>query len=99
MKALGLNQEKNHLKTAIDNLGGVLKNGKATGSATLDYVSCGSFSGHIEKFATSLANNRAWKKIAAPMTIALVVVTLLAQPLFGNIKKEFPEEGKNGGAR
>ena len=38
------------------------------------------------------------KKCELLKTIALIAATLLVQPLFGNIKKEFPEE-KNGGAK
>ena len=38
-------------------------------------------------------------KIFGTMSIALVAITLLVQPLFGKIDKEFPGEGKNGGAR
>ena len=38
-------------------------------------------------------------RIFAPMAIGLVAVTLLVQPFFGNIKKEFPEEGKKGGTK
>ena len=60
-------------------------------------MACGSFAQHMANTATRLSNNKAWMKIFAPMAIALVGVTLLAQPFFGNIKKEFPEE--NGGAK
>ncbi|MBQ8636216.1 hypothetical protein IJ425_08710 [bacterium] len=63
-----------------------------------DYMACGSLADTIKKTATSLGNNKSWIKIFGPMTIALIAVTLLVQPLFGNIKKEFPEE-KNGGAK
>jgi len=63
-----------------------------------DYLSCGSLSDTIKKCATALGNNKTWMRIFGPMTLALIAVTLLVQPLFGNIKKEFPEE-KNGGAK
>ena len=66
-------------------------------SPVSDYMACGSWGNLIKKCATSLGNNKSWMKIFAPMTIALVAITLLVQPLFGNIKKEFPEE--NGGAK
>ena len=46
-----------------------------------------------------LNNNKSWMKVFAPMAIALVAVTLLVQPFFGKIDKEFPQEGKNGGAK
>lgn len=75
------------------------KEGKTVITPTIDYMSCGSFAQHIKNFATKLGNNKSWMKIFAPMTIALVAVTLLVQPFFGKIDKEFPEEGKNGGAK
>ena len=57
----------------------------------------------IKNTAIEVTNNKAWKKIFAPAAIALVAVTLLAQPFFGNIKKEYPEKGskenKTGGGR
>ncbi len=52
---------------------------------------------NLEKtVATEILNNRAWKKIFVPMFGALVAVTLLVQPFFGNIKKEFPEKNEGG---
>lgn len=46
--------------------------------------------------STELKNNRSWKKIVIPAAAVLVAVTLLVQPLFGSIKKEFPDEGNGG---
>ncbi len=63
-----------------------------------NYLACGSMEKLVKDFATRLGNNKAWMKIFAPMSIALVAITLLAQPFFGNIKKEFPDE-KNGGTK
>ena len=51
----------------------------------------------IRKHATNFMNNKGWKKCFFPMFVALVAITLLAQPFFGNIKKEYPEEKQNGG--
>lgn len=89
-----------------DDIKAIIKNIRKIGSSdisavtpTIDYMSCGSFAEHLKKFATSLGNNKAWMKIFAPMTIALVAITLLAQPFFGKIDKEFQQEGKNGGAK
>lgn len=53
----------------------------------------------VKSQAQNLSNNKAWMKIFGPMALALVGVTLLAQPLFGKINKEFPDENKNGGAK
>ena len=47
-------------------------------------------------FVTNILNNHAWKKIFVPATVALVAITLLVQPFFGNIKKEFPEKKAGG---
>ena len=66
---------------------------------TKDYLSCGSFADLIKNFATSMSNNKSWAKIFVPMSIAVAAITLLVQPLFGNIKKEFPEENKAGGVK
>ena len=64
-----------------------------------DYLRSLSFCEAISKYATQIYNNKSWARIFVPMTAALVAVTLLVQPLFGKIKKEFPEENKNGGAK
>jgi hypothetical protein len=61
-------------------------------------MACGSFMDIAKKCAKAFGNNKAWKSIFVPMTAALVAVTLLVQPFFGNIKKEFPDE-KNGGTK
>ena len=52
---------------------------------------------NLEKtFVTEILNNQAWKKVFLPMSVALVAITLLVQPLFGNIKKDFPQDAKGG---
>ena len=58
-----------------------------------------SLSDQFKTYATRLYNNKTWMRIFAPMAIGLVAVTLLVQPFFGNIKKEFPEDKKSGGAK
>ena len=65
---------------------------------TEKYVTTGSFSELIKGYATRLYENKAWMKIFAPMAITLVAITLLVQPLFGNISKDFPQDKKKGGA-
>ena len=53
----------------------------------------------IKTSASQVYNNKVWMKRFGTMSAALVAVTLLVQPFFGNIKKEFANEGKNGGAK
>lgn len=95
---------KSNIKQTIEGLGkiflesGGFKAGDRYGKATANYMACGSFTQHIKDFATSLSNNKAWMRIFGPMTVGLIAITLLVQPLFGKIDNEFPEE-KNGGAR
>lgn len=87
------------IENLINNLKAIGSSEKSIVTPTVDYMSCGSFVEHVKKVAKDFSNNKAWMKIFAPMTIGLVAVTLLVQPLFGKIDKEFPEEGKNGGAK
>ncbi len=68
-------------------------------NATRKYLRNPSLNSLAQKYATSLYNNKSWLKIFAPMAAVLVATTLLVQPLFGNIKKEFPEEGEKGGTK
>ncbi len=60
------------------------------------YLGASNFASQIKTIARSLNNNKIWKKIFVTGTIALAAVTLLVQPLFGNIKKEYPENNKAG---
>ena len=83
------------VKGIVDNLKAIFSL-KATATPTKQYFACGSFAQHIKKYATSLGNNKAWKKIFVPMSVALVAITLLVQPLFGKIDKEFPDKGEGG---
>lgn len=88
------------IKTEIESLKTLFKNGKLDGLSSVgNYLKCSSVLQLIRGYATRLGNNKAWMKIWAPMSIALVAITLLAQPFFGKIDKEFPEENKNGGAK
>ena len=67
------------------------------GSDAKEYAINLNLASQIKKYTTNFMNNKEWKKIFFPMFAALVVITLLAQPFFGNIKKEYPEEKQNGG--
>jgi len=54
----------------------------------------------VKNKGTEIYNNKAWKRIFFPMAVALVAITLLVQPLFGKIDKEFPkQEEKKGGTK
>ena len=88
-----------NIEATVENLLKIFKNSGSGAKPTVDYMACGSFMDIAKKCAKAFGNNKAWKSIFVPMTAALVAVTLLVQPFFGNIKKEFPDEGKNGGAK
>ncbi len=70
-----------------------------TNNFTERTLKANSISDQFKTYATRLYNNKTWMRIFAPMAIGLVAVTLLVQPFFGNIKKEFPEDKKSGGAK
>lgn len=63
-----------------------------------EYTLSGSFAQAVKKHATNLFNNKSWMKKFGVMTAVLIGVTLLVQPFFGNIKKEYPEN-KQGGTK
>ena len=88
--------------TILDDIKSIFKTGKGIDGATTptrDYMRCASLSQRVKEFGTRLGNNKAWLKLFGGMSIALVAITLLAQPFFGKIDKEFPDENKNGGAK
>ena len=88
------------IESIVDNLKTIFTEKALAGNTpTKDYLSCPSAEKLIKDYASNLGNNRAWMKIFGSMTVALVAITLLVQPLFGKIDKEFPKEGKNGGAK
>ena len=91
--------EKNEIPE-IENIIKALKEiNRDFGKHTEKTLQTSSISEQIKNFATKLFNNKSWLKIFAPMAIGLVAITLLAQPLFGKIKKEYPENKKTGGAK
>ena len=82
----------------IDSIIGSIKNlAHKTGDFTEITLQANSLADQLKNYATRLYNNKTWMRIFAPMAIALVAVTLVVQPFFGNIKNEFPEEKKSGG--
>ena len=82
----------------IDSIIGSIKNlAHKTGDFTEITLQANSLADQLKNYATRLYNNKTWMRIFAPMAIALVAVTLIVQPFFGNIKNEFPEEKKSGG--
>lgn len=87
-----------NIDKTVENLYKIFKNSSSQ-TPTKDYLACGSFMDIAKKCARSIGNHKTWQRIFIPMAIALVAVTLLAQPFFGNIKKEFPEDKKGGGAK
>ena len=88
------------LKKYLENINAIFQKGqtKYMANQNLDYTTCSSIMDNLRNFARRLSNNKIWLHTFLPMTIILIAVTLLVQPLFGKIDKEFPEE-KNGGAR
>lgn len=60
------------------------------------YFATGSMSSLFKYTATKLYNNKSWLKKFGTMAIILSAATLLIQPFFGNIKKEYPEQGQKG---
>lgn len=74
----------------------VLNPGDVYETATKKYLRGHSIVQAVTTRGTRVGNDLSWLKIFAPITIGLIAITLLVQPFFGNIKKEFPEEKKGG---
>ena len=91
-------QKGNGLKKYLESIKAIFENGQNTTNQTLDYTTCSSVMNNLRNFAKRLSNNKIWLHTFLPMTIILIAVTLLVQPLFGKIDKEFPED-KNGGTK
>ena len=79
------------LKRVIERLQSLAKN---EALAKDDYLSSVSFVEIIKKRGIEAFENKTWRKIFYPMAIGLVAVTLLAQPFFGKIEKEFSKKTK-----
>ena len=91
---------ENLLKETLDAICKIIRN-KSTecGKQSEDYARSVSIVENIKNSIKQLNNNHKWLKAVAPMTIALIAITLLVQPFFGKIDKEFPEEKKGEGAK
>ncbi|MBQ8848258.1 MAG: hypothetical protein IJ003_04870 [Candidatus Gastranaerophilales bacterium] len=66
------------------------------GDDTVKNLTFANFSSRIKEILTSRFNDKAWMKKFGTMSAVLVAVTLLAQPFFGKIKKEYPEKTQGG---
>ncbi len=85
------------ISAIVDGLKDMVKAGSAAQAE--QYLKTGSLLGLVKSQAKMMYENKSWKKIFVPMTLALIGITLLVQPLFGKIKKEFPEDKGNGGRK
>lgn len=63
------------------------------------YFNTGSISNLFKNTATRLYNDKSWLRKFGTIAIILTAATLLIQPFFGNIKKEYAEEKKGEGVK
>ena len=107
LKAILFNENNFSLeKEIIPNIGKIVKDMINLGGPkeiylSDDYLKSSSLAESIKTGVTMLNNDKNWRKMAGTMAIIITAATLLIQPLFGNVKKEFPdkkkeEEGKGG---
>ena len=92
--------DENNFKTEaniLPHVKDVLRDLKNLGTDAKDNAIVTGVGGLLRNTVREMLNNKAWKKIFVPMTIALVTITLLVQPFFGNIKNEYPESKTKGG--
>lgn len=66
------------------------------GNNEQNFISNMNFSQQVKNAAQRILNNKNWKSTFIPMFAVLVAITLLVQPLFGNIRKEYPEKAEGG---
>jgi len=83
-------------KEILPQLDGILDNLKSLGTSPIDNATVTGVAGLLRNQIREMLNNKAWKKIFVPMTGALIALTLLAQPFFGNIKNEYPDSKTKG---
>ncbi len=69
------------------------------GNSAEKYFTAGNFTKFVKNAATRLFNDKSWMKIFAPIAIILVAGTLLIQPFFGKIDKEFQENKEERSAK
>ena len=89
-KAKCINKE-NLFYTVFGQLYGYIK-GNAGGKATDKYLANSDLTGLVKDYAQRIYPAKSWLKKVGIASAAVVAITLLVQPLFGNIKKEFPKE-------
>lgn len=83
-------------KGLLPDIENVISQMKNLGTSAKDNSTVTGMAALLRDTAKDILNNKAWKKIFIPMTIALIAITLLVQPFFGNIKNEYPENKKKG---
>lgn len=88
------------VKTAAEEILNSIKNNKSD-SAKIRYLSHCNLSTLFQSYIKDNYGSYRWLKKAGIAGIVIVAITLLAQPFFGNIKKEFPNKDKkeNGGMK
>lgn len=87
--------------SATSSLDDILYKLKNIGTDARDYTRGSSFFQAVKNSATSMLNSKNWLKHCGMFGAALVAFTLLCQPFFGKIDKEFPKnaDNKEGGAK
>jgi len=65
----------------------------------LEYNQNISFVEYLKNNIKNSNNDLSWMKKFGTLAFVIAAVTLLIQPLFGNISKEFPKEEEKGGAK
>lgn len=70
---------------------------KNLGRVSEDYNKATTLAATVKTYSTQLFNNKSWMKIFGGLMGGVVLVTLLAQPFFANVKKEFPQNDENRG--
>ncbi len=89
-------------KEVIPNIDVLVENLKNySGTNAEKYFMTGSMSELFKNSATKIYNNKSWLRKFGGLAIILTAATLLIQPFFANIKKEYPEnnEKKSGGVK
>ncbi len=94
LKESGFNEEETVIKDIKQRVAD-LKN--LSGSNDEKYRRAVALDSQFKTFLTNKFNNKHWERIFIPAALVLVGVTLLVQPFFGNIKKEYPDKGRQGG--
>lgn len=90
---------KDESETVQKHVQGLLSRIKDTSAfdSTEKYLENCDFTALVKKYATKVFNDKSWMKKFGTASAILAIGTLLIQPFFGNIKKEYPDE--KGGAK